>query len=140
MKDGLTITRSFEIDAGHRLQNHESACRNVHGHRYRFEVTVSAPELDSIGRIIDFSDLKRRVGRWLEEKLDHAFIFEVGDPIEVFLQAHEMKRYAVPWPPTIEHLSMHLFETAGLLLGPCGLRIEHVRGYETPTCWADVCR
>ena len=43
----MIITRRMPaVDAGHRLQRHESKCRSLHGHRYEFELTVEAAELD----------------------------------------------------------------------------------------------
>lgn len=76
-----TITRRLEIDAGHRLMNHESKCRNVHGHRYVFEVTVGAENLDGSGRVIDFGVVKQELGGWLDEHWDHGFIYQRGDPV-----------------------------------------------------------
>ena len=37
----MRITRRLEFDAGHRIPNHDSRCRHLHGHRYAIEVTVS---------------------------------------------------------------------------------------------------
>ena len=35
------VTKVIEIDMGHRVPNHKSKCKNLHGHRYRFEVAVN---------------------------------------------------------------------------------------------------
>ena len=61
----VRITRRLEIDSGHRLMKHEGKCRNYHGHRYVFEATVEGPGLDEVGRIVDFSVIKERLGGWL---------------------------------------------------------------------------
>ena len=37
----VRITRRLEFDAGHRIPNHASQCRHLHGHRYAIEVTLS---------------------------------------------------------------------------------------------------
>ena len=34
------IRRWIETDTGHRVPNHKSKCRNIHGHRYRWEVEL----------------------------------------------------------------------------------------------------
>jgi 6-pyruvoyltetrahydropterin/6-carboxytetrahydropterin synthase len=53
----MKVIRRIEIDAGHRLLKHEGKCRNLHGHRYVFEVEAQSKQLDSVGRGIDFSIL-----------------------------------------------------------------------------------
>ena len=70
----ITCTRRFQFCAGHRVHRHESKCRNLHGHNYVLFVTVTAPELDSLGRVIDFSIIKGLVGDWIDSKWDHGFI------------------------------------------------------------------
>ncbi|MDP2056292.1 MAG: 6-carboxytetrahydropterin synthase, partial [Thiobacillus sp.] len=37
----MLITRRLEFDAGHRIPNHASQCRHLHGHRYALEITLS---------------------------------------------------------------------------------------------------
>jgi 6-pyruvoyltetrahydropterin/6-carboxytetrahydropterin synthase len=37
----LTITRKLEFDAGHRIPDHNSQCRNLHGHRYTLLITLT---------------------------------------------------------------------------------------------------
>ena len=59
----MRITRRLEFDAGHRIPNHASQCRHLHGHRYAIEVTVSgeivAAEGDSEqGMVADFAGIK----------------------------------------------------------------------------------
>jgi 6-pyruvoyltetrahydropterin/6-carboxytetrahydropterin synthase len=131
------ITRRFEIDAGHRLQKHETKCRNLHGHRYVFEVTVEAMSLDEVGRVIDFGVLKHTLGGWLNDVLDHGFIIEQGDPLEDWLRVHGQKHYVMADPPSIENLVRLVFEQASELMRSSGIQVAHVRGYETPACWAD---
>lgn len=134
----ISITRRLEFDAGHRLIRHESKCRNVHGHRYRAEVTCSAEALDEVGRVIDFGKVKEIVGTWIDDKWDHGFIYQEGDSIEEFLASAEMKCYMMPVPPTAENMSQELLEIAQNLLGEYGIRVERIRLYETPNCWADA--
>lgn len=133
----IQITRRLEIDAGHRLMRHESKCRNVHGHRYAFEVTVEGPGLDEVGRVIDFGVVKEKVGGWLNDTFDHGMIVEDGDPIIPWLANHDQKTVVLDCAPSIENLVRIVFEKCAELL-PEPLRIVHVRGYETPTCWADI--
>ena len=57
----IEITRRLEFDAGHRVLGHEGKCKNLHGHRYSAEITVTAPDLDGLGRVIDFGVIKEKV-------------------------------------------------------------------------------
>ena len=57
----ITCTRRLEWDAMHRIPRHESKCAAFHGHRYAAEITCSAPELDDLGRVVDFGVVAQRV-------------------------------------------------------------------------------
>ncbi|MDG1445657.1 MAG: 6-carboxytetrahydropterin synthase, partial [Methylophilaceae bacterium] len=37
----MEITTRLEFDSGHRIPNHNSQCRNLHGHRYVIEITLN---------------------------------------------------------------------------------------------------
>ena len=51
-----TIRRYVETDTGHRVPNHKSKCRHLHGHRYRFEAEIE-------GDVAPFQGLDGR--RWI---------------------------------------------------------------------------
>lgn len=136
------VTKRLEIDAGHRLLRHEGKCRNLHGHRYAFEVSVEADGLDSVGRVVDFSVVKAKVGGWLDEHWDHGFLLQADDPLVPVLTGDagfgpDSKHFIVDCPPTAENLSRLVYERAVELLEEHGVRVVAVRCYETPTCWAD---
>ncbi|WZK98944.1 QueD-like 6-pyruvoyl-tetrahydropterin synthase [Escherichia phage Dru_SM1] len=93
-----TVIRSHEICAGHRVVGHESKCRHIHGHNYKFYFKV-APKgrtdvkvircgtlrekggLDDVGRVIDFSVVKTTLCQWLEDNWDHKFLHWEHDPL-----------------------------------------------------------
>lgn len=135
----LQITRRFEFDAGHRVLGHEGKCRHLHGHHYIAEVTVTAPELDQLGRVIDFSVLKERVGRWIDGSWDHALLLNGDDPQRLhFERTEERVRFLSNGiNPTAENLAIILFITAQGMMKEVGIRVTHVRLYETPNCFAD---
>ena len=133
----LTCTRRLEFDAGHRLVNHESKCRNVHGHRYVAEITVGAEALDDVGRVVDFGEIKRVVGTWIDDVLDHGYIGQQGDPVLDLVAHHGWKLHAVTFPPTAENLAAYILEASQRLLGPRFV-VERVRLYETPNGYADA--
>lgn len=133
----VRVTRRLEFDAGHRLLGHEGKCRNVHGHRYVAEITCTAPHLDAVGRVIDFSVVKAKVGGWIDEVWDHAFIGQCGDPLLDWLSQRGMRVHVLDAPPTAETMAAELLRVAVGLLEP-EVAVVGVRLYETPNCWADV--
>src|SRR3569832_1109919 len=73
----LTITRKLEFDAGHRIPDHKSQCRNLHGHRYTLEITLVGAIIEEEGNsvngmIMDFSDVKALAKQHLVDVWDHA--------------------------------------------------------------------
>ena len=67
----VTVQQTFA--AGHALRNYRGKCENVHGHNYRVEVKVQGEQLDSVGLLIDFVELKRLM-KGVIDYLDHQFI------------------------------------------------------------------
>ena len=67
----MICTRKLEFDSAHRVMEHESKCKMLHGHRYVVEASFAAKELDEIGRIIDFGLIREILGKWIDDNLDH---------------------------------------------------------------------
>ncbi len=144
----MLITRKFEFDAGHRISTHLSQCRNLHGHRYVLEVTISGgiiadPGAPEQGMVMDFSDVKRIIREALVDRWDHAFLVYAGDTrVLEFLQSLENhKTVVLEVQPTAENLALIAFDTLHHTFRSRyadRLKLEHVRLFETPNCWADV--
>lgn len=141
----VTITRRLEFDYGHRVLDHEGHCKFLHGHHGTVEITVSADELDPLGRVIDFSVVKQLVGGWLNEHLDHNFIANSQDPL---VHLHDVAEHSsvfagrepyilVNRNPTAENLAEEVYHIAQGLLQSKDIKVEKVRFFETPNCWAD---
>ena len=86
----MRITRRLELDAGHRIPDHASQCRHLHGHRYAIEVTLSgeiikADGLPVNGMVMDFADVKRIANEFVVERWDHAFLVYRGDTLVMTL-------------------------------------------------------
>jgi 6-pyruvoyltetrahydropterin/6-carboxytetrahydropterin synthase len=128
-----TIIRRIEADIGHRLMGHEGKCRNLHGHRYAFEIMVSASDLDQLGRVVDFSVIKNVVGGWVDTMLDHGFVGQEGDPLLAVCEAQDLKHYEVSYPPTAENLARLVAKAARDLLASWkDLVVVGVTCWETP--------
>lgn len=146
----MQITRRLEFDAGHRIPNHASQCRHLHGHRYAIEVTLSGPMVTTTGAadegmVLDFSAVKSIAQQTVVEPWDHAFLAWRHDtPVVEFLDALTgHKTVLFDAPPTAEHLAHTAFTLLHCqYLAHYGARLwlERVRLYETPNCWADAIR
>lgn len=146
----MFITRRLEFDAGHRIPNHGSQCRHLHGHRYVIEITLSGEIVGTEGAadqgmVMDFSDVKRIASSVLVDQWDHAFIVYQGDRAVVdFLETLPgHKTVVLPVVPTAENLAAEAFrllDAAYLDTYGNQLRLQQVRLYETPNNWADAVR
>ncbi|AAZ98137.1 6-pyruvoyl tetrahydrobiopterin synthase [Thiobacillus denitrificans ATCC 25259] len=146
----MLITRRLEFDAGHRIPNHGSQCRHLHGHRYALEITlagaiVATEGAREQGMVMDFSDVKAIAREVLVDRWDHAFLVYEGDRVVVDLLAAlpEHKTVVLPVVPTAEHLAEEAFRVLDAAYrerygGRLGL--QRVRLYETPNNWADATR
>ncbi len=136
-----TCTRILEFDAAHRVVNHESKCATLHGHRYKVEITAEAEKLDAIGRVIDFSVLKDKVGTWIDTYWDHTTILFDQD-VETVKALRWIPRYkepfVCPFNPTAENMAEYLLtEVCHSVLKDTGVVVTKVRVWETPNCYAE---
>lgn len=140
----VTCTRRLHFSAGHRVYGHENKCANLHGHNYFVLLTAEGEELDSIGRVIDFSVLKDKVGAWIDTFWDHGFIFWTNDlecralfdQMEQFINT---KSYRLPMNPTAENLAGFLLYIVGPeCLKDTNVRLTRVVIEETENCSAEA--
>jgi 6-pyruvoyltetrahydropterin/6-carboxytetrahydropterin synthase len=146
----MLITRRLEFDAGHRIPDHKSQCRHLHGHRYAIEITLSGDIINhdgdaANGMVMDFSQVKALAMEHVVDEWDHAFLAYQGDRAVVdflgTLPGH--KTVVLDRVPTAENLARIAFDRLdGVYRDTYGnhLRLERVRLYETPNCWADAVR
>ena len=143
------IRRWVETDTGHRVPNHNSKCRNMHGHRYRWEVelegdVVSQAGASEEGMLMDFSDISMILEKYIHDVVDHAFIVyeEDSEAIDALSRIKGQKKLEVPFVPTAENLAKWAFEQVNPHIktaygNSIRLLAFHVR--ETPkslACWA----
>lgn len=140
----LSINRRLTFCAGHRVYGHETKCQHPHGHNYVVHVTaVAIRELDSIGRVIDFSVLKDKLGGWLDANWDHAFIFFKNDKelAQMFTLNRGWKHYVLPSNPTAENMAAYLLETiCPDLFKKDKIEVTSIILEETENCLAEACK
>lgn len=137
----ITCTRRIEFDAAHRVREHESKCKHVHGHRYTIEATFSADKLDTLGRVIDFGEVRRVLGEWVEKHWDHNTILHEKDKALGAAIAKETTQdiFYLNANPTAENMAKYLLETVcPTLFAGTGARCIRLRLWETPNCYAEV--
>lgn len=123
---------------GHRVPLHGGKCRTPHGHRYAAEITVSG-SLAEEGYVLDFADIKEKVGGWIDEHLDHTTAYQRGDQLmEAFAvinaKAGLKPFFAMESAPTAETIAERIGREAIMLLA--GFRVCRVVVWETPNCSA----
>jgi 6-pyruvoyltetrahydropterin/6-carboxytetrahydropterin synthase len=143
----LALVRRLRFCAGHRLFGHEGRCAYLHGHNYRVDIEVVAAAgggaVDAVGRVIDFSLIKRRMLGWLDDHWDHAFIVFADDAsaLAAVRAARPTKYFVLPWNPTAENMARYLLEVvAPRVLGDLGVVARRVALWETDEACAVATR
>ena len=113
-----TKRRYIETDTGHRVPNHKSKCRHLHGHRYRFEAeiegdVVTTSGVSEEGMLMDFSDISKILTVHVHDVVDHAFVVFEGDAeakeaCRIMGDTH--RTVIVPFIPTAENLAKWAFD------------------------------
>lgn len=140
----VSCTRRLQFCSGHRVMGHENKCAHLHGHNYVVEITAEPSGgrgLDGIGRVIDFSVLKEKVGGWIEDNWDHGMVLHVEDPwYEVMAKAEPTQKLRVmPYNPTAENMAKFLLEQiCPQVLADTGILVTRVVVHETENCWAEA--
>lgn len=144
----MQITTRLEFDAGHRIPSHKSQCRNLHGHRYAMEITLSGDIIQKEstsenGMVMDFSDVKAIARNSVVDVWDHAFLVYRGDTdvINFLNSLPDHKTVVMDTVPTAENMAAEAFRILnGQYKDFYGnhLKLERVRLYETPNSWADA--
>ena len=114
------VTVTTTISASHHLRGYKGKCENVHGHNYRIRVTIEGEQLNSIGLLVDFVEMKRLM-KEIIEYWDHKFINDLPPFDEI--------------NPTAENMAKWFFERMqeGLANGVAEVpaRIKEVKVWET---------
>ena len=130
-----TVTKSVKFDAAHILTNHQGLCKNLHGHTYRVDLSVTQQEDDKSDMVIDFKDLKSVATSVICDRFDHAFVYSTASEgeseIASVVEKHGMRTVALPFRSTAENLARYFFgELKPLIPG-----LSSVKVWET----ADSC-
>jgi len=113
----VMIERNFS--SAHQLRGYKGKCENLHGHNYKIEIYARGAELNNLGLLIDFGDLKVAADQ-VVKYLDHRNINELP-PFDVELN------------PSAENLAKFILDWVASRVGDERVQVYKVRCFETPT-------
>jgi len=126
------VTREIHFCYGHRLLNYDGKCRHLHGHNGKAVIVIEGDRLDERGMVMDFSDVKRTVGGWIDATLDHTMLLHKDDPVLADLRRRGERVHVLDVNPTAENIARLIYDYA---VGQ-GLPVVEVRLWETESSYA----
>lgn len=125
------------FDAGHRLLKYKGKCEAPHGHTFKAEIMLSSDKIDQMGFVVDFVELRDKVGKWVDENWDHAFLVNQQD--QELLRALNMLKEKKIFVfhnenPTAEVMAKYLYDYVHELYGDL---VSKVRIWESPNQYAE---
>ena len=102
--------------AAHFLKGYKGKCESLHGHNWKVEVIVSGNKLDSLGMVMDFSQLKKLVNGSIVS-LDHKSLNDID-----YFQKHN---------PSSEEIAKYIFHKLQPKILEKNCILEEVQVWET---------
>lgn len=108
-KTAVSCTSILTFEAAHRIAGHNGHCKYLHGHRYVCSFTFTADKTNKFGMVIDFSEIKQILHKWVKENLDHNTILHEADAdlIKAIEKCTDQQIYKLKAVPTVENLALH---------------------------------
>jgi 6-pyruvoyltetrahydropterin/6-carboxytetrahydropterin synthase len=102
------------LAAAHFLRGYEGPCKDLHGHTWKVEVTVRSVDLNDVGLVVDFREIKEKLKGFLAH-LDHVCLNDLP-----YFQEHN---------PSTENLACYIYRNFARECHP--LRLKQVRVWES---------
>lgn len=132
----MRVTKIIKTETAHRLYGYDGACANIHGHSYKFEVTLEGP-IGSLGLTIDFKDIKKKVGNLINNMYDHRIVLNQDDPLVADLRngAGLVDITIMDGNPTAENMARAIWDHIDPMFP--GMLVS-IKVWETETSFAEV--
>ena len=137
----IQLTKIFHFEAAHAIQGYDGACRHIHGHSYKLQVTVAPIHnnddyIPAPGFVMDFKEIKKLVMQHVINKFDHKLILS-----ESFLSSyphHTQQENLVKWPfePTAENMLLYSRSCLAAVL-PEEVKLLRLKIWETNNSYAE---
>lgn len=112
----FTLTTQLEFAAAHRLRGYDGNCARLHGHNWKVEISLTGSQLNDVGMLIDFKEIKR-TGKQILTQLDHYYLNDIP-PFDVELN------------PTAENIAFYLFQQLSEALNDERISVSAVTVWE----------
>jgi 6-pyruvoyltetrahydropterin/6-carboxytetrahydropterin synthase len=116
------VSKTIYFNYGHRLlgghsmphspsekESGQHKCSHLHGHSARVEIEMSCSKLNKKGMVVDFFEIKKTIGEWIDKNLDHKMILWSKDPLAKLLKKAGEPVVLVEENPTAEMLARKIF-------------------------------
>jgi len=126
------VAKVINFCYGHRLLNYKGKCCNLHGHNGKVEIELFSENLDKLGMVLDFAQIKNVIEEWIEENLDHKLLLSKDDPMMKILRENNENVYVMETNPTAEAIAKLIYDFAVSRKLP----VSEVRFWETDNSFA----
>ena len=105
-----------EFSSAHILYGHPGDCKRMHGHNWLVEAEVQGNNINEIGMVIDFKDIKNNL-KTIVSKLDHQFL----NDLEPFMNDN----------PTAENISKYIYKELSKNINTDNIKVSEIKLWET---------
>jgi 6-pyruvoyltetrahydropterin/6-carboxytetrahydropterin synthase len=130
----IRLYKEVSFDASHRLLHYQGKCHNLHGHRWKVEIRLTGKVDEETNILVDYNEIKRVVNRY-----DHQIILNGDDPMVSRIEEFHPV-ITTPGDPTSELLAVLIRDAIEGEYAQSGrnIRVESIRVWESPTCYAEL--
>lgn len=143
MADYIRISRKFSFEAAHALLGYDGACKHIHGHSYKLEITLLGPVGKEKGHpkdgmVMDFGDPKKLAQAQVIDPWDHALLLNKDSSQDLIntLQLNGEKLVLLPFQPSCENMLLSIKDQLQEKLPP-GIRLLRLLLSETENSYAE---
>jgi len=105
-----------EFSSAHILVGHPGACKRMHGHNWVVEAMVEGEQINKIGMVIDFKDIKNELENIIS-RLDHQYL----NDLEPFIENN----------PTAENISKYIYKELSKNINTDNIKVSEIKLWET---------